>query len=82
MSNKGHKQLAAAITLQAVKDFVEGYSRRKGFPLSKQQETILKELRSPYMEFITDGFSLVVAEQLEKHPDEIAERFRIHYDIV
>lgn len=62
------RQLACAITLQAVKDFCAG--------TPANQRVILKELRSPYMDFITSGTSLVVADELEKHPEEIAERVR------
>jgi hypothetical protein len=71
MSDVAIRNLAAAITLQAVKDFVSG--------TLKQQKTILKDLRSSRMNFITNGMSTVVAEQLELHPDEIAER--LHRDV-
>ena len=69
-----YKQLAAAITLQAVKEYV--YATRA------KQKAILKDLRSAWMDFITDGFSLIVAEQLEKRPDEIRENLRLHHEIV
>jgi len=62
------RQLACAITLQAVKDFVAGDEANR--------RAILKDLRSPYMDFITSGTSLVVADELERNPDEIAERIR------
>lgn len=71
MSDVAIRNLAAAITLQAVKDFVSG--------TPKQQKAILKDLRSSRMNFITSGMSTVVAEQLELHPDEIAER--LHRDV-
>lgn len=62
------RQLACAITLQAVKDFVAGDEANR--------RVILKELRSPYMDLITSGTSLVVADELEKYPEEIAKRIR------
>lgn len=74
MEDGFHKQLAAAITLQAVKDYVNGRP--------KKQQQILSDLKSKYMDFITNGFSLIVAEQLERHPNEIAERLRIHHEMV
>ena len=62
------RQLACAITLQAVKDFCAGDAANR--------RAILKDLRSPYMDFITNGTSRVVAEELVKNPEEIAERIR------
>ena len=62
------RNLTSAITLQAVKDFIDGNA--------KKRQAVLRDLRSAYMRLITDGLSLVVAEQLELHPEEIAERLR------
>ncbi len=66
--DQNFRELACAITLQAVKDFVAGDEANR--------RVILKELRSPYMDFITSGTSLVVADELERNPDEIAQRIR------
>ena len=68
MSDIAISNLAAAITLQSVKDFVSG--------TEKERNTILDDLRSQRMQFITRGKSLIVADQLEKHPAEIAARLR------
>lgn len=68
MSDIAIRNLTAAITLQAVKDFVNGNDIERSI--------ILKDLRSPRMDFMTGGQSVFVAEQLELHPDEIAERIR------
>lgn len=68
MNDIAIRNLAAAITLQAVKDFVDGSEA--------QRRVILKDLRSARMNLITSGQSIIVAEQLELHPDEIAERVR------
>lgn len=62
------RNLTSAITMQAVKDFISGGE--------KKRRAVLRDLRSAYMRLITDGLSLVVAEQLELHPEEIAERLR------
>ena len=67
MSN-AYRQLACAITHQAVRDYIDATERGK--------KAILRDLRSKYMDFITDGTSLVVADALEKHPKEIEARIR------
>lgn len=70
MTNADARNIACAITMQAVKDyFATGVTEKK-------KKTILIELRSEWMNFITDGMSLIVAEQLELHPEEIRERVR------
>ena len=74
MSDIAIRNLAAAITLQAVKDFVYG--------TDKERKTIVKDLRSSRMNLITSGQSIIVAEQLEKHPNEIIERVRKTKDMV
>lgn len=68
MTNAQARNLACAITLQATKDYLEA-----GTTDAKKQ-AILKELRSPYMQLITNETSLTVAERLEKNPKAIADR--------
>ena len=70
MTNTHVRNLACAITMQAVRDYFND-----GVTAARQQ-AILKELRSTYMQFITDGTSVTIAEQLEKNPKEIAERLK------
>ena len=70
MSDFAIRQLAAAVTLQAVKDFFHSSTAKK--------KIILKDLRSAWMRNLTNGTSANVAEQLEKHPEEIRERVRRH----
>ena len=62
-----YDSLACAIILQAIKDY---------FDHPKQQRKILKDLRSPHMDFITQGKSLLAAEQLERHPKEVQARLK------
>ena len=71
MTNAQARNLACEILRQAVRDYF------KEDETDAQKQAILKELRSPYMIFITDGTSEIVAEQLEKHPKEIAERLQV-----
>lgn len=75
MTEESIRRLAAAVTLQAVRDyFAKGAS-------DKKRKKILKDLRSPWMDMLTNGTSVNVAEQLEKHPAEIRERLRKHHEI-
>ena len=62
------KNLTSAIILQAVKDYFRASE--------KGQAQILKELRSTWMDYITDGMSVIVAEQLEIHPEQIRARMQ------
>lgn len=68
MTEYAIKQLAAAVELQAVKD----YFRKRTTP--EKRKIILKDLRSAWMQEFTNGNSLIIAEQLEFHPDEIKAR--------
>ena len=70
MQNESVRQLAAAVTLQAVKDY---FSKRA---TQKSRAEILKDLRSKWMQDLTSGTSLVVAEQLEKNHREIYARVK------
>ena len=66
------RNLAAAVNLQAVKD----YFNKKATP--KKRVRILRDLRSTWMRDLTNGTSANVADELEKHPEEIRERLRRH----
>ena len=66
--NECIKQLAAAVELQAVKD----YCNKSTTP--KKRKEILKNLRGKWMKNLTRDHSLITAEQLELHSAEIAER--------
>lgn len=68
MNDTNIRNLACAITMQAVRDYFNSSEKGKG--------KILKELRSKWMDFLTNGTSLAVADQLELHPDEIRERLQ------
>ena len=70
MTDENIQKLTSAILMQAVRDYVAD-----GATYEERQQ-ILKDLRSSRMELITKGFSIIVAEQLELHSDEIRERVR------
>ena len=57
------RQIGAATTLQAVKDYFQ--------TTPQKQKVILKDLRSKWMESLTDGMSIIVATQLENNPKEV-----------
>ena len=74
MTDYAVRQLACAVTLQAVRDYC---SKRA---TASKRLAILKDLRSDWMDMLTDGTSIIVAEQLEKYPKEIAVRLRKYKD--
>ena len=75
MNDTNIRELTCAITMQAVRDYFDP----KVTP--KKRAAILKDLRSSWMEAITNGTSVLVAEQLELNPEVIAERLRRHHEI-
>ena len=70
MTDTQARELACAITMQAVRDYFAVNATEK------KRKEILKDLRSKWMDFITDGLSITVANQLEKNPEEIRERLQ------
>ena len=68
------RNLACAILLQATKD----YFNPKTSP--EMRKSILKDLRSARLKFISGDMSAIVADQIEAHPEEIAERLRKNCD--
>lgn len=72
MNELAIRELACAVVLQAVKD----YFGRKSTP--KKRTKILKELRSSWMRNFSNGTSVNIADELEKHPKEIRARILKH----
>lgn len=68
------RQLIMAVIYRAVEDYCF-------FKNEVNREEILKHLRSSRMNELSDGMSVIVAEQLELHPEEIAERLRRNHEI-
>lgn len=66
MEDTAVRSLACATILQAVKDFAHG--------TAAQKNAVLKDLRSKWMDFFSDGTSVMVADQLEANPKEIIAR--------
>lgn len=63
-----YRQLGMAVTLQSLKDFIEAD------PI--EQKAIIADLRTPYMEFLSNGLSVPLADRLEKNPTEICNRIK------
>ena len=61
------RQLVAAIMLNATRDYCRTDSEAT-------RNAILKDLRSYYMDFISNGMSVIVANQLEKDYEAIKAR--------
>jgi hypothetical protein len=66
MEDTQARNLVCAIIMRAVRDYLQSASKKKAL--------ILKDLRSPYMDMLSNGTSVAVADQLEKHPEEIRAR--------
>lgn len=62
--------LAAAVMLQAVKDYCDART-------PQMKSKIIRELKGDWMIFLTDNFSIVVAEQLQKNEKMIVQRLGI-----
>ena len=67
------RQLVMSVIYRAASEYCSSNSE-------SHRKAILKDLRSRHMDEISDGMSVIVAEQLELHPEEIAERFRRHHE--
>ena len=72
MNVHGIKHLAAAVTLQAAKDYIDGTDEKR--------KQILKDLRSNWMVALTSclkyGTSRNVADKLEFHLDEVKKNMK------
>lgn len=67
MTDPNIRNLACAITMQVIRDY---------FDCPKQRHQILRDLRSSYMDMLTDGLSVMTADQLERNPEAIRARIR------
>lgn len=64
----GYKQLGCAVAIQAAKDY------EKANPAKRR--TILKDLRSDYMDAITGGLSIHLADALQKNCADVLARIK------
>ena len=73
-TNDGYKELICAVMRETVREYFQ-----KG-TTAEEQKQIIKELRSKWCEFLTDGLSIYLAEQLVKNPEAVHIRFRKEYE--
>ena len=64
---RGIKSLAAATLVQAAKDYCEALTPQK-------KQSVVKDLKSPWMDFLTNGTSKNVAEELQRNEKQINKR--------
>lgn len=67
--DKGIKALGTAVILQSVRDYMVASPQK--------QKVIIKDLKSEWVDFLTDGMSVVAAEQLQKNPEKISAKCRL-----
>ena len=67
-ANENYKQLGYAVAVQAITDFFNET------PVGKS--IILKQLKSKWMNYLTNDLAWRLAEELEKNPKEVKRRFR------
>ena len=65
---QNYRNLCFAIANQAVRDYFS--------TTDAQKKAILKDLRGDWMQFLTDGTSEHMAEQIERNPKEIKKRMK------
>ena len=65
---KNYQQLGYAVALQALRDYFNST------PVGKN--VIIKQLKSPWMNFITNNLAWRLAEELVKNPAEVKRRFK------
>lgn len=61
-----YKNLACAIAIQAAKDYADAQN-------PQQRGHILRQLRSDYMNFITDGKAAMLADALKRDYKKVVE---------
>ena len=76
-----YKELGMRITYEAIKEFNEirkeinrEFNDERKKVIAKKQKAIIKQLRSPYMSFISNGLSRLLADKLETNPEEVCTR--------
>jgi hypothetical protein len=67
---ENYRQLGMKITYESIREFIE----ENGHP--KKQGVIIKQLKTPYMNFISNGLSVILAEKLETNPTEVCDRVK------
>lgn len=64
-----YNELGCAVTLRAAKDF---FRTKK----EERKKKIIKDLKSSWMDYISRGNSIILAEKLEHNPDEVYKNLK------
>ena len=72
---KGIKDLASATLIQAAKDYCDDDAT------PNEKKAIIKELKSPWMDFLTNGTSKNIAEELLHNERVIKKRININIGV-
>ena len=75
-TTKNYQQLGYAVAVQALKDFFAGTEEGVEIVIDKDRKKILKKLKSPWMNFISNNLAWRLAEELTKNPEEVRRRFK------
>ena len=65
-----YRELGATITYQAIRDFIE--NRKE----PAKRAAIIKQLKTPYMDLISNGLAPILAQKLETNPREVCNRVK------
>lgn len=64
------KALACAVTAQAIKDYFDKETDKK------EKKKIIKDLKSDWMDWFTNGLSPIAAKQIQENPRTICRKLR------
>ena len=70
-TTENYRQLGFEVALRAGVDYFQTSSE-------KQKAKILADLKSSWMDFITDGLALILAEKVETTPKEVENGLRMY----
>ena len=69
-----YKQLGYAVVIQAIKDYIEAEHS------PKKQRAIIKQLRSPWLDWLSNGLSVQLADRLKTNARETYDRLKKSYN--
>lgn len=67
--NKKLKELGCAVVLESIKEFFEEVDN------VYKQRKIIRELCSEWMDWLSDGYSLMVARELKNNPAKVYQNY-------
>lgn len=67
---ENYKALGCAVITQAIKDYFNKETDKE------EKKEIIRDLKSPWMDYLTNGLSLMAAQQLKENPGAICRKLR------